>query len=248
MHVDGVAGSVPRIQITPPTEEVDQDSDPRPLSTPCAVVDGDYCPTPDISTPHDESTCSPHSYDIMRSSKEGAIKIEMSPPPGVRRSTRSSQKIKSYRDPYDSDDCSSDGRSVTPSPRGSKRKLEPEIDELDDSEDEPPPVRRRKGSSRPTRRRKVMNLACGVPGCNQTFGRENDRKRHWRTASIHEAERPRLLQEHNLAQELLSCERCGESLSRNDARIRHMRDQSCGKRAGRKKGKANTGVTTEQES
>jgi hypothetical protein len=44
------------------------------------------------------------------------------------------------------------------------------------------------------------------------------------------------------------CEFCGENLSRRDAQLRHERDRSCGKRAGRKKGtKAVAGSTAEQQ-
>ena len=81
------------------------------------------------------------------------------------------------------------------------------------------------------RRKASVKFPCMFSGCKKTFGRENDAKRHWTYAAVHEADRLRV----NMSPPASQCEFCGESLSRDDARKRHERDRSCGKRSGRKK-------------
>lgn len=152
----------------------------------------------------------------------------------VRRSNRilSSPRKESLR--YDSgpeDDPAP--RSSASSKRVAKRKIED--CEYDDQAAHDNVEQSRKRSSPLARRRKAKLIHCTIPGCKQTFGRENDMKRHLLSAAVHEEDRPSILRNLQMALPPSKCEICGENLSRRDARLRHERDLSCGKRTGRKK-------------
>ena len=79
----------------------------------------------------------------------------------------------------------------------------------------------RHSSKRSDKRKSSKIYQCPEPWCTATFTRSNDVTRHRLTAAIHKRANK---------DSSTCCQRCGEELSRPDARRRHELKGSCGKR------------------
>jgi len=89
-----------------------------------------------------------------------------------------------------------------------------DVSESDSDEQRRTPCRRGKKTDK-----KVYH--CPKPGCTATFTRSNDVTRHLLNASVHKW---------TAGDTSTRCRKCGEELSRPDARKRHELKDSCGKR------------------
>jgi hypothetical protein len=208
------------------------------LSTPSFVFSSDInhsLPLPDVTSEHSErelpSYIHPGSCDYLPENHPSEGLVEPQLPdvdtlaPTLRRSTRVSSS------PWKPGYCEIGDDEIAD--RAGPMEHEHDDDDYVDSVDVPTlpqPSGKPRHSARPKRAR-GKKFPCFFDGCTKMFGRENDAKRHWLCASEHEADRARS----NIVSPLSRCAHCGESLSREDARRRHERDKSCGKRSGRKK-------------
>ncbi|KAJ8462654.1 hypothetical protein ONZ45_g17860 [Pleurotus djamor] len=222
-----VIETVPSPDTSPSSADLTDDADVE------EAVDAPHChrqPRSRASTPTDASTSDVGLAEIVSVPPPAPTPTPTPSPPVTRRTSPRRRFV-------EDDEPTGDSMSVDPQPPKKRARISPSRSTTSSASGSaststskaPAPPKKPKISTGGAATRTKGRFVCPEPWCGSTFSRRGDVKRHVKNAAAHVT---------SLAQldERARCSKCGENLSRADARKRHELKGSCGKRTIRQRG------------